>query len=442
MPQDEVARRCERANVSWAPVGQPGDLFADPHLLATGGLRRRVHFALRRRRRQVGRPAGPADRVRRRPPPPRPRRQPPRIGEHNAEVLAEAGFSPEIAALAESGVITHQEGLRCCRPNASIIPRSPSARRSRCPAARAWPSGSSSISRNGTPPETMPRTVLTPPAGGSPMPDIPNWAWHEYGNRVGFWRMLDVFDELRIPRRARDQRLGDRRATSRSSRAALERDWEFIGHGFSQKNMQKVADERDDIRKTAAAIREVHRQEPARLARPGTDRDLGDPRPPGRGRLRIRLRLGARRRAGRAEDARRADRQHPVHAGMQRCRDDADPAPQGERIPRPRARPVRAALQRRSGRRPRDGAGAAPLHHGRAAPAAIRPRRARPHPRRTTTSCSGPASRYWNGIWGSAADCGMNIENASLAELRQALAETPRHGRGADPRLSGADRGL
>ena len=45
----------------------------------------------------------------------------------------------------------------------------------------------------------MPRTVLTPPAGGSPEPDIPNWAWHEYGNRVGFWRMLDVFDRLRLP---------------------------------------------------------------------------------------------------------------------------------------------------------------------------------------------------------------------------------------------------
>src|SRR5215831_18136160 len=38
IPQDEVARRCERANVSWAPVGQPGDLFTDEHLLATGGL--------------------------------------------------------------------------------------------------------------------------------------------------------------------------------------------------------------------------------------------------------------------------------------------------------------------------------------------------------------------------------------------------------------------
>src|ERR687883_846904 len=47
--------------------------------------------------------------------------------------------------------------------------------------------------------ETMPRTVLTPPAGGAPMPDIPNWAWHEYGNRVGFWRMLEVFDEFALP---------------------------------------------------------------------------------------------------------------------------------------------------------------------------------------------------------------------------------------------------
>ena len=49
------------------------------------------------------------------------------------------------------------------------------------------------------PTDTMPRTVLTPPAGGSPMPDIPNWCWHEYGNRVGFWRFIKVFDEFKIP---------------------------------------------------------------------------------------------------------------------------------------------------------------------------------------------------------------------------------------------------
>ena len=45
---------------------------------------------------------------------------------------------------------------------------------------------------------------------------------------------------------------------------------------------------------------------------------------------------------------RQADRQHPLHPGMQRCRDDADPASQSERIPRPRDRPVRADLPRRT----------------------------------------------------------------------------------------------
>src|SRR4030088_1942772 len=69
--------------------------------------------------------------------------------------------------------------------------------------------------------EKMPRPVLPPPAGGAPMPDIPNWAWHEYGNRVGFWRMLEVFDDFRIPA---DQRLRHRplwRNRARRPRAAM-----------------------------------------------------------------------------------------------------------------------------------------------------------------------------------------------------------------------------
>jgi peptidoglycan/xylan/chitin deacetylase (PgdA/CDA1 family) len=104
------------------------------------------------------------------------------------------------------------------------------------------------------PTRPMPRTVLTPPAGGAPTPDIPNWAWHEYGNRVGFWRMLEVLDHFAI----RAVLAINGSAISRYqpiARAALDRGWEFIGHGFTQQNMQKVADERDDIRKTVAAIR-------------------------------------------------------------------------------------------------------------------------------------------------------------------------------------------
>jgi len=114
----------------------------------------------------------------------------------------------------------------------------------------------------------MPRTVLTPPAGGSPMPDIPNWAWHEYGNRVGFWRLLDVFDEFRIPAVLAIN--GSAIAAYEPIvRAARERDWEFIGHGFTQKNMQKVADERDDIRKTATAIRTACGRNPRGWLGPG-----------------------------------------------------------------------------------------------------------------------------------------------------------------------------
>ena len=106
LPQNEVEQRCERCNVSWAPVGQPGDLFTDPHLLATGGL---LDVFISRmggtEGKKVGLPALPIEFG-----PDRQRggitRQPPRMGEHNAEVLAEAGFTAdEIATLAGSGII-------------------------------------------------------------------------------------------------------------------------------------------------------------------------------------------------------------------------------------------------------------------------------------------------------------------------------------------------
>jgi peptidoglycan/xylan/chitin deacetylase (PgdA/CDA1 family) len=118
------------------------------------------------------------------------------------------------------------------------------------------------------PRETMPRTVLTPPAGGSPMPDIPNWAWHEYGNRVGFWRMLEVLDRLRLPA-ALAVNGSAIQAYQPIARAAADRGWEFVGHGFSQRNMQRVPDERDDIRKTTEAIRAFTGHRPRGWLGPG-----------------------------------------------------------------------------------------------------------------------------------------------------------------------------
>jgi crotonobetainyl-CoA:carnitine CoA-transferase CaiB-like acyl-CoA transferase len=106
MPQVEVETRCERANVSWARVGQPGDLFTDPHLLATGGLLEVFVSSLGGEQgKKVGLPALPIEfgpnRDR-----PGIRRQSPHLGEHSQEVLIEAGYSPvEIDNLFEAGVI-------------------------------------------------------------------------------------------------------------------------------------------------------------------------------------------------------------------------------------------------------------------------------------------------------------------------------------------------
>jgi crotonobetainyl-CoA:carnitine CoA-transferase CaiB-like acyl-CoA transferase len=105
LPLAEVVRRCERANISWAPVGQPADLFTDAHLIATGGLLDVFIDRAGAAGQTVSLPTvpvefGSAPRQR-----PGLRRQPPRLGEHNAEVLGEAGFTPrEIAALAEARV--------------------------------------------------------------------------------------------------------------------------------------------------------------------------------------------------------------------------------------------------------------------------------------------------------------------------------------------------
>jgi len=116
--------------------------------------------------------------------------------------------------------------------------------------------------------QPMPRAVLTPPAGGSPMPDVPNWAWHEYGNRVGFWRFVELFDEFAIPAVL---------AINGSAiaayppivRAAVERNWEFIGHGFTQRNMQKVENERADIRKVREVIAKATGKPPRGWLGPG-----------------------------------------------------------------------------------------------------------------------------------------------------------------------------
>jgi allantoinase len=45
-----------------------------------------------------------------------------------------------------------------------------------------------------SPDAPMPRAVLPPPMGQPLLPDVPNWAWREYGMRVGFGRFVEALD--------------------------------------------------------------------------------------------------------------------------------------------------------------------------------------------------------------------------------------------------------
>ena len=78
----------------------------------------------------------------------------------------------------------------------------------------------------------MPRTVLQPPMGQPLLPDVPNWSWHEYGMRSGFWRQWKALTDRGIPTTfAVNGSVCD--SYPRVASAGKDAGWEFMGHGFS-----------------------------------------------------------------------------------------------------------------------------------------------------------------------------------------------------------------
>jgi peptidoglycan/xylan/chitin deacetylase (PgdA/CDA1 family) len=114
----------------------------------------------------------------------------------------------------------------------------------------------------------MPRTVLPPPMGQPLLPDLPNWAWHEYGMRVGFWRLFECMQKLRItPTLAINGVVC--KTYPRVAQAAKDAGWEFMGHGWLQMPMHKVEDQRAAIRDTVEAIRAFTGKPPRGWESPG-----------------------------------------------------------------------------------------------------------------------------------------------------------------------------
>ncbi len=114
----------------------------------------------------------------------------------------------------------------------------------------------------------MPRTVLPPPMGKPLLPDLPNWAWHEYGMRVGFWRLHECLQRLGVtPTMAINGSVCE--SYPRVAGAALDAGWEFMGHGYAQGPMHHLDDQRAAIRRTVETIREFTGKAPRGWESPG-----------------------------------------------------------------------------------------------------------------------------------------------------------------------------
>jgi peptidoglycan/xylan/chitin deacetylase (PgdA/CDA1 family) len=84
-------------------------------------------------------------------------------------------------------------------------------------------------------------------APGGPQPDVLNYAWRDYGNRVGAWRMLDLFEQLAMPASVLINSAMLDYAPSLVE-AFVARGDEIVGHGRSNAERQSVLPESDERR--------------------------------------------------------------------------------------------------------------------------------------------------------------------------------------------------
>ena len=100
-------------------------------------------------------------------------------------------------------------------------------------------------------------------APGGPQPDILNYAWRDYGNRVGAWRMLELFDRLGVPTTVLVNSFIYEDAPGLVD-AFRARGDEIAGHGRTNAERQGVLAEADEGRLIAEATETLTRHEGTR----------------------------------------------------------------------------------------------------------------------------------------------------------------------------------
>ena len=103
-------------------------------------------------------------------------------------------------------------------------------------------------------------SILPDPLPGN-IADLPNYSWREYGQRVGIWRLMDIFDKAGVPATCTmNAKMGLERR--RVIDAVNERGWEIVAHNYVQTELltdyaNEPEKEREIIRETLRVYNDV-----------------------------------------------------------------------------------------------------------------------------------------------------------------------------------------
>ncbi len=122
----------------------------------------------------------------------------------------------------------------------------------------------------------MARQVLPAPTGAVLIPDVPNWSWHEYGMRVGFWRFKALFDKLGFrPTLSINARVS--LDYPRVAQACKDAGWEFMGHSFEQGPIHKEENQQAMIERSLDTLEKFTGKRPVGWLGPGLTQTFETP---------------------------------------------------------------------------------------------------------------------------------------------------------------------
>ena len=114
----------------------------------------------------------------------------------------------------------------------------------------------------------MARQLSQPPMGQTPIPDMPNWTWYEYGMRVGFWRLKRALQNAGVtPTMSINAKVCE--TYPEVAAAARDANWEFMAHAFVQMPIQQIEDQRAVIRQSCDVIEKFTGKRPTGWLGPG-----------------------------------------------------------------------------------------------------------------------------------------------------------------------------